>query len=86
MILPTLDRVCSKYSDLLDGFDSKKYYVQYFGKVCLTLEKSEDGVVFDMRIRIRDKPTLIRFLRLLNELNNNLEKIMDEAEELLSMP
>ena len=87
MILATLDRVCSKYTDLLDGFDSKKHYVQYFGRAHLLLEKSKDGeLVFEVRARIRDKTTLTRFAQFISVLSSNLEKIMEEAEEVLSAP
>jgi len=83
MILATLDRVCSKYTDLLDGFDSKKHYVQYFGRAHLLLEKSKDGeLVFEVRARIRDEVMLSRLARLMSELSENLEEIMREAEEL----
>ena len=86
MILATLDRVCSKYTDLLDGFDSEKHYVQYFGRAHLLLEKSKDGVMLEVRVRIRDKTTLTRFAQFISVLSCNLEKIMEEAEEVLSTP
>ena len=87
MILATLDRVCNKYTDLLDGFDSKKHYVQYFGRAHLLLEKSKDGeLVFEVRARIRDEVMLSRLARLMSELSENLEEIMEEAEEVLSTP
>jgi len=84
--LPTLNRICDEYTDLFDGRDSKKYYVQYFGKAYLLLEKSKDGVMFEVRVRIRDKTTLTRFTQFISALNSNLEKIMEEAEEMLSTP
>jgi len=86
MILSTLDRICSKYVDLLDGFDSKKHYVHYLGKAHVLLEKSKDGVVLEVRARIRDEATLSRLTQFMSELSENLEKVMREAEEVLSTP
>ena len=83
IVLPTLSRICNKYKDLFDGYDTKKYYVQYFGRAHLLLEKSKDGeLVFEVRARIRDEVMLSRLARLMSELSENLEEIMREAEEL----
>jgi hypothetical protein len=84
--LPTLNKICEKYIDLFDGYDSKKHYVQYCGKARLLLEKSKDGVMFEVRVRIRDKTTLTRFTQFIGVLSSNLEEIMEEAEEVLSTP
>jgi len=87
IVLPTLSRICNKYGDLFDGYDSKKYYIQYFGDVYLLLEKRDGGeLVLEVKARIRDKPTLMKFTHLINELSSNLEKIVKEAEETLSTP
>jgi len=71
---------------LFDGYNSKKYCTQYFGKAYLLLEKSKDGVMLEVRVRIRDKTTLTRFAQFISVLSCNLEKIMEEAEEVLSTP
>jgi hypothetical protein len=84
VVLPTLSKICNKY-DLFDGYDSKKYYIQYFGGVHLLLEKRDDELVLEIRARI-DRTTLSRFVQFVNELSSNLEKIVKEAEEMLSTP
>jgi endo-alpha-1,4-polygalactosaminidase (GH114 family) len=86
VFLPSLSRICGKYIDLLDGYDSKEYYVQYFGRAQLLLEKSKDGkLVFEVRARI-DRTMLSRFAQFVNELSDNLERVLEEAEETLSTP
>jgi len=85
--LSTLDKVCGKYIDLFDGYDSDKHSVQYFGRANLTLERNIDGeLIFKVEIYIKEKTTLIRFSQFISELSNSLEKIMEEAEEMLSTP
>ena len=85
IVLPTLSRICNKYKDLFDGYDTKKYYVQYLGSGYLLLEKKGNGeILLEMRVHVRDKArALAQFMK---ELSENLEEVVREAEELLSAP
>jgi len=86
IVLPTLSKICNKY-DLFDGYDSKKYYVQYFGDAYLLLEKRDGGeLALEVKACIRDKTALMKFTHLINELSSNFEEIVKEAEEMLSTP
>jgi hypothetical protein len=84
-VLPTLSKILDKYRDLMDGYDSKRYYVNYFGLVHLLIEKNMDGeLIFEVGIRTKEKTKLARFAQLVNELCN--EEVLKEAEEILSKP
>jgi hypothetical protein len=83
IVLPTLSRICNKYGDLFDGYDSKRHYVQYYGKASLILEKRREGeLLLEVKARAKDRATLTKFLQFVEELNENLEEIMRGAEEL----
>jgi hypothetical protein len=90
-ILPTLSKIMNKYNDLVNGYDSHPYNVQYtlFGHVVINVVKTEYGVVFeaDVNIRFNDEPkTPIlpkRIIELLEELRENREQIIAEAQQIL---
>jgi len=86
IVLPTLSRICNKYD--FDGYDSKSHYVQYYGNGVrgLVEKRRGEGLLLEIEVRVKDRTTFTRFARFINELNDNLEEVMREAEEILSAP
>jgi hypothetical protein len=86
-ILPTLSKIMDKYNDLVNGYDSHPHDVQYtlFGHVVISVIKTEYGVIFKAdNIRFDDEPkTLKRIIELLEELSENREQIIAEAQQIL---